>query len=468
MNEIFGVFPPRLSFPKENYPPVDLRAVDKTPLQKNMLEKDSYRKIYYAHYRTIVKEFFNGDTIKSMIERIKPVIENYVKRDPLKLYTYEDFINNITQDVSANGRLVPGLLSFASKRKDFLSTLPEFSQPEAEIENVVCLSKELIPGEDAVFNVSITGNGISNVKLYYKYDSRNFRSIEMFDDGIHSDREANDNVFGVEINLPREPASKLIEFYATVTDNKGMLSFFPERAEFVVLSKEIIQTAKQNDVAINEFMASNTKTIKDLQGSFADWIELHNISDNDIKLAHWYLTDDPAEKTKWQFPDVTIHAHDYLLIWADKDVEDEGLHTNFKLSKSGEYLGLYDNNGKLIDEYTFGEQTSDVSEGRYPNGTGDFVFMDLPTPMAENKLYSGIDEIDKADILIIPNPATDYLRVISGFVIDELQIFDLLGNRVLRTNNTQYIDISGLSAGIYIVRIMFNNNVTTKKMCIAR
>ena len=40
------------------------------------------------------------------------------------------------------------------------------------------------------------------------------------------------------------------------------------------------------------------------------------------------------------------------------------LHTNFKLSKTGEYLGLYDSNGEVVDEIEFGPQKTDISWGR--------------------------------------------------------------------------------------------------------
>ena len=87
---------------------------------------------------------------------------------------------------------------------------------------------------------------------------------------------------------------------------------------------------------INEFMADNDATIADPQGDYDDWIEIYNSGDAAINLGGKYLTDDLAEPDKWVFPEVTIEANGYLLIWADDDDGDEGLHTNFKLGASGE------------------------------------------------------------------------------------------------------------------------------------
>ena len=42
----------------------------------------------------------------------------------------------------------------------------------------------------------------------------------------------------------------------------------------------------QAEVVISEFMASNAKTLADEEGSFEDWIELHNTGLDQIGRAH--------------------------------------------------------------------------------------------------------------------------------------------------------------------------------------
>ena len=59
------------------------------------------------------------------------------------------------------------------------------------------------------------------------------------------------------------------------------------------------------------------------------------------------------------------------MIWADRDTTDKGLHANFRLNAGGEEIGLFDTDGStLIDSVIFLEQTTDISYGRYPDGTG--------------------------------------------------------------------------------------------------
>ena len=133
-------------------------------------------------------------------------------------------------------------------------------------------------------------------------------------------------------------------------------------------------------VVINELMADNDNVVMDPQGDHDDWVELFNRTDSPIDLTGMYLSDKEDNPTKWQFPDGTvIAANGYLIIWCDEDHDDEtateGLHSNFKLSKSGETVLLVDtdaNGNTVLDSIVFDEQETDVSYGRIPNGTGDF------------------------------------------------------------------------------------------------
>jgi hypothetical protein len=72
---------------------------------------------------------------------------------------------------------------------------------------------------------------------------------------------------------------------------------------------------------------------------------------------------------------VTIAPHGYILFWADNQPEQGLTHAGFKLSKSGEAIGLFDIDGEtLIDGFSFGNQTPNVSYGRTPNGSQTWSF----------------------------------------------------------------------------------------------
>ena len=148
-------------------------------------------------------------------------------------------------------------------------------------------------------------------------------------------------------------------------------------------------------VVINELLASN-KSLADPQGEFDDWIELYNLGATPVDIGGTYLTDDPSAPTKWQIPvgravQTTIPPHGYLLVWADKDMADPGLHAAFSLDAGGEELTLLEADGTtVIDRISFGAQRAAVSYGRFPDGADTWSLMDLPTPGARNvRSYEG-------------------------------------------------------------------------------
>jgi hypothetical protein len=157
-------------------------------------------------------------------------------------------------------------------------------------------------------------------------------------------------------------------------------------------------------LVINEFMASNNSAsgIHDPFGDYDDWIEIHNYGDTPIDLAGMFLTDDLGNPTKWQIPSgfpsqTKIAANGYLVFWADDETTEGPLHTNFKLSGSGEEIGLFDTDGITpIDTIVFGEQTTNIAYGRDPNIIDNWRFFPSPTPGAiNNGAYLG--EIDNVE-----------------------------------------------------------------------
>ncbi len=140
-------------------------------------------------------------------------------------------------------------------------------------------------------------------------------------------------------------------------------------------------------VFVNEWLASNDGSALDEFGEADDFIELFNNENTEIDLGGRYLTDDLTNRTKWEIPQgVSIPANGYLVFWADNEPLQGALHTNFKLSGGGEAVGLFDrlsNQLAQIDAVTYGSQTTDVSEGRSPDGSDCLGFFD-PSPNAPN------------------------------------------------------------------------------------
>ncbi len=180
-------------------------------------------------------------------------------------------------------------------------------------------------------------------------------------------------------------------------------------------------------VAINEWMASNTRTLANPGNAnrYDDWFELFNFGTTAINLSGYFLTDDLGGNDRWRIPDgTTIPARGFLLVWADNNAPgtngmDAALHAGFQLRRSGDEIGLYDPAGLLVDAVTFPTQTSDVSQGRYADGNfaGVFHFMTNATPGTTNLIGGNLHTpalatitnftLDEGTLLTFTNTATD-------------------------------------------------------------
>lgn len=147
-------------------------------------------------------------------------------------------------------------------------------------------------------------------------------------------------------------------------------------------------------VRINEWMADNTSgsgLADPVDGDFEDWFELHNSGASSINLGGFLLTDTTADIAQFPIPSGTlIPAGGYLVVWADSEdtqnvVANGQLHTNFRLSAGGEQIGLYTPDGTAVDLVSFGQQSADASQGRYPDSAAAIVFS-AATPGKRNAL----------------------------------------------------------------------------------
>jgi len=98
----------------------------------------------------------------------------------------------------------------------------------------------------------------------------------------------------------------------------------------------------------------------------------------------YYLSDDKDLLKKWHFAAHTIiPANDYLILWADRDIHQEGIHANFKLKSSAGDLFLTYEDLTVLDQVSYGRQELNLGYARTPNGTGDFRIQ-APTFKANN------------------------------------------------------------------------------------
>jgi len=141
---------------------------------------------------------------------------------------------------------------------------------------------------------------------------------------------------------------------------------------------------------INEFLAKGSVNLNEF-GTASDWVEIYNPTNEDVSFeaGKWYFTDDFSNPTQFELPNKIISANGFLLIWCDNTTGGNDIHAPFKLSSSGESIGLYYkdslNDTYIVDTLSFGVQTVDgQSTGRYPDGSNAWTTFSNPTPDQSN------------------------------------------------------------------------------------
>lgn len=145
-------------------------------------------------------------------------------------------------------------------------------------------------------------------------------------------------------------------------------------------------------VYLSECLADQAHGIKDDDGELTGWIEIHNGGSVTVNLAGWFLTDSPANLTRWRFPSVAVLPDRYLVVFASgkgRTGDPAHLHTDFRLEARGGFLALVNRGTNVISELSpsyAGNSAAGVSFGRVrgePALRGRFTH---PTPGRPNAI----------------------------------------------------------------------------------
>ena len=474
LNESFGVFSNHQTLgnlgtsQKQQLSPFANLNENEFPVISKILTNDTYRKMYIAHMKTMLEENFENSLYETRALEIQDIIDADVQADQNKFYSYSNFISNVYNQVGGGPQSVIGIVQLMDARTAYLQTLPDFQYSSPSIANVAHQPQNVSPMMEVWFSVDVT----NTTDVYLAHRSKNhgiFEKIIMYDDGNHNDGQADDGTYGVSLIS----GSTDIQYYI-YAENNDAVAFSPVRAEY-----EFYDISITSDLVINEFMADNENAVADQDGEFDDWIEFYNNGNTEVSLGGYYLTDDASEPDQWIFPDTTIAAGGYLIVWADKDEDQDGLHANFKLSASGEAILLSDQGLGLIDQVNYLQQKPDTTTGRYINGTGDFIEM-LPTFGAENtNLLTGFEDIIENVLAFelkqnYPNPFENVTNI--DFVLSEnsrvtLSIQNLVGENITTivdaklpaSKHSFSWDASYMQSGLYFYSLNVDGITIVKK-----
>ncbi len=145
-----------------------------------------------------------------------------------------------------------------------------------------------------------------------------------------------------------------------------------------------LSTQAKAQLVINEIMQSNIDGIMDDLNEFPDsWVELYNSGDAPVNLADYKIGSKKSASKAWQLPNKTVNAHDYVVIFCDK--EENGLHTSFRLeSDDAGTVYLFKGSDTVEKEDYVAMPAPNIAYGRKTDGGDEWGYQATPTPGAAN------------------------------------------------------------------------------------
>jgi hypothetical protein len=444
------------------------------PLVTKLMAIPAYKARYSYYLNVLIEGGFKPENINPRIDQLYAMIKGAATTDTYRALDYgwtaQQFTDSYTTTVTST-HVKYGLKPYVVARRNSILTQIQRTNIAPILRYAQSQSLAVSPLQAATISVQVEDDQASpKLLLTYSFNAQASKTISMADDGTSGDTQANDGIFMATI--PPTNQTGTIQWFIEANDTQGGVSMFPIGAPSVQASLPV----RLQSIGLNEIMADNTKTIKDEAGEYDDWIELMNFSTQEVSLKGKYLTDDLANPNKWALPDVKVKGLNLLLIWADEDGTQGANHANFKLSKSGETVALYEDDGnggfRLLDSVVFGTQQTDMSWARKSNGTWGFA---SPTPNA----FSVANESNDTPKLfglasVYPNPFGSSVSLdlhLDASHHIALKAFDLLGRElkyqdfgVLATGtHTLSLESASWANGVYFIQIEAENGTTTQR-----
>ncbi|MEW4925188.1 T9SS type A sorting domain-containing protein [Algibacter sp. 2305UL17-15] len=112
-----------------------------------------------------------------------------------------------------------------------------------------------------------------------------------------------------------------------------------------------------------------------------------------------------------------------------------------------------------------GNRTEVISED---NDSGSLMFVSKVESdySVVNPFNLSSDLFNKTSFKVYPNPASDVLNISSSNPIEKMEMYNVIGGKVMQSSNTKQFNIERLKSGIYLLKVFSTNGSATKKIVI--
>lgn len=190
------------------------------PMISSLLKNERYKKQYLAHYRTILKDYFEAEQYLTIANDVRKNIETFVRKDTMSLYPYESYQLNLEKSTKAGTVMMVGIRELMLARSKYLLAHPLIN---VEYPNIKKVSHNVTNGE---VNIEIDLEKANDVALYYRNENfAPFSNIILKDDGKNGDIIENDGKINCKI-----PFTSANFHYYICAYNEKSAAFYPEKA----------------------------------------------------------------------------------------------------------------------------------------------------------------------------------------------------------------------------------------------
>lgn len=451
------------------------------PLVEKLITNAQYRNLYTHFLEFYRANVYDLNLWDSELERLRLLITNSVIKDPYYPldygFTSGDFFNSYSATGYTNKHVKTGIRQFVNQRNSSLPAQLNYVAAKPFIYQIDFSPK--YPAKNDTINVFASAfckAGIKEVAVHFTESGSQTEKIFPMKYSPVSNTKIVEEADRYTGAIPPLGTGKTGKFQIYITDSLNQTMIYPRKGGINISSSG----ASSESLVINEFLADNKNSTPDASGEHDDWVELYNNGAKPVKLTGKYMTDDPLQLNKWKFTKDSLYINpgEVLLIWCDDQETQQGIHTNFKLSKSGEFIAVVDSNGtSIIDSISFGSQTTDISFGRYPDCSNTWKFL-TPTPGAKNFATNVDNKIvypAEYRLEVYPNPFNPSTKIRFNVVkagIVSLKVYDLLGRESCVLLNEEKlpgvysVELNGsnMASGIYFCRFTAGNVEKTVKL----
>jgi|TARA_R110000737_G_scaffold182215_1_gene205593 uncharacterized repeat protein (TIGR01451 family) len=178
-----------------------------------------------------------------------------------------------------------------------------------------------------------------------------------------------------------------------------------------------------------------------------------------------YVLDTLSANLDWTTFKMINASHDMQLI----DLGNGVMKFNFP--------GIWLPDSTTNEPLSHGEFTYSIKEN-VGNGVGSqilntaHIYFDWNPAIVTNTTFNennvlGLSENEISKVMLMPNPFTDFVNVVSSHNIEQVMVSDLTGKVVYSqyvNGSTTKLDLADLTSGVYLVRVQSNNETSTMRV----